>query len=288
MSFLTDIWRQLVRRRLWPVALLLVAALVAVPMFLAQDPEPAVDTAAPAPAPAVNSELAEAPIVTAAADDTSKAGRKPLGKSHDIFKSTVKPPKAAKVTKVEPKAKDEADTPEPATETPASGGGGGTTTPATPVDPTPAPKPKTYPLNSLTVRFGSHGSMKQSNVTRDEALPSTSQPLLIFLGLSKDRGTASFLLAAGAVAQGDGECHPTPESCETIRLDAGETEFIDVVDATGAVTGQYQLDLLKIHAKAKRSAARSAGTTKLAKVSSLSGAPVASVAGIARTATRSR
>ena len=43
MSFLTDIWRQLKERRLWPVALLLVAAIVAVPLVLAKDPEPAVD-----------------------------------------------------------------------------------------------------------------------------------------------------------------------------------------------------------------------------------------------------
>ena len=50
MSVLTDIWRQLVQRRLWPVAVLLIAALVAVPLLLAKDPEPTVEAAAPAPA----------------------------------------------------------------------------------------------------------------------------------------------------------------------------------------------------------------------------------------------
>ena len=48
MSFVTDTWRQLVRRRLWPVALLLLAALAAVPFVLAKDPEPAAVPAAPA------------------------------------------------------------------------------------------------------------------------------------------------------------------------------------------------------------------------------------------------
>ena len=36
MTLITDTWRQLVERRLWPIALLLLAALVAVPVLLAQ------------------------------------------------------------------------------------------------------------------------------------------------------------------------------------------------------------------------------------------------------------
>ena len=38
MNVVTTTWRQLVRRRLWPVALLLLAALVAVPVLLAREP----------------------------------------------------------------------------------------------------------------------------------------------------------------------------------------------------------------------------------------------------------
>ena len=41
MNLITDPLRQLVQRKLWPVALLLVAALVAVPMLLAKEPEAA-------------------------------------------------------------------------------------------------------------------------------------------------------------------------------------------------------------------------------------------------------
>ena len=39
MNTITEPLRALVRRKLWPVALLLVAALVAVPMLLAKQPE---------------------------------------------------------------------------------------------------------------------------------------------------------------------------------------------------------------------------------------------------------
>ena len=41
MSILNDTWRFLVQRRLWPVAILLVAAAVAVPMLLSEEPAPA-------------------------------------------------------------------------------------------------------------------------------------------------------------------------------------------------------------------------------------------------------
>ena len=48
MNLINDTFRGLVRKKLWPVALLLVAALVAVPVLLAKDPETPVATAPPA------------------------------------------------------------------------------------------------------------------------------------------------------------------------------------------------------------------------------------------------
>jgi hypothetical protein len=84
------------------------------------------------------------------------------------------------------------------------------------------------------------------------------------MGLLGDGKTAVFLVDHGVRAIGDGECHPTPESCETIRLQAGETEFLDVVDASGNVTGQYQLDLIKIHKSETASAARAKASRRAA------------------------
>ena len=57
MNVLTTIWGQLVRSKLWPLALLLVAALVAVPFVLAKEPEPPVP---PTPATAAPAESADA------------------------------------------------------------------------------------------------------------------------------------------------------------------------------------------------------------------------------------
>ena len=180
MSVLTDIWRQLVRRRLLPVALLLVAALVAVPMLLAKEPEPT-ETAAPAtPVETADSDLAEAPIVTASEVSTRQKGRKVLGDKHDIFKSTVKKPKVAKKSDDERRRRRRRTRPRsrPTTAPAAveSDAGGGT--PSAPTTPAaPAPKPKTYPLYSLKVRFsGGEGESVKGYLPVRAALPSTEQP----------------------------------------------------------------------------------------------------------------
>ena len=87
MSVLNDTWRFLVQRRLWPVAILLIAAAAAVPMLLAQDPAPA-----PAAAPAVavkadkDAVLAEDPIVAQAADGDRSGRRQVLGSPKNPFK----------------------------------------------------------------------------------------------------------------------------------------------------------------------------------------------------------
>ena len=66
MSSVQNVWRQLVQRRLWPVAVLLLAGLAAVPVLMAKDPEPVAAT----PQPKVetgDNELAEQPRWTCAA-----------------------------------------------------------------------------------------------------------------------------------------------------------------------------------------------------------------------------
>ena len=253
MSPVQNVWRQLVQRRLWPVAIVLVAALAAVPVLLAKDPEPVPAPPAPA-ADSTDGELASQPIVSLASADPTAKRRKVLGTPKNPFR--VDPPKV-------PNQADEGSSGEstptggqPVEQTGGSGGGDSAppssdapaapTTPATPTE--PAPAPKKYAPQELTVRFGGgeQGGERMS-VKVGEPLPSTETPVLIYTKLLKDGKTAEFLVAEGVTAVGDGECKPSPEVCETIRLKVGETEFLDVVDETGGAGGQYQLDLLKIH-----------------------------------------
>jgi hypothetical protein len=262
MSALTNMWRQLVQRRLWPVAILLIAALVAVPLTLAKEPDAA---PAPPPAPSVGKdELAVAPIVTAVSTTDRSKRRRVLGTAKNPF-AVVKPEKPAVVTARtsevtrtetvkggEPAASSPTGaatsptTSVPVTETPAA--------PATPVAPTPVKK--TYDKYDLTVRFGEAASGSgRETLKRLQPLPSADQPVLIYMGVGADGKTAIFLLDHDVEAVGDGKCKPSPDACETIRLRAGDTEFLDVKDAAGNVTAQYQLDLVKIHKSTTTSAA---------------------------------
>ena len=112
MNVLTTTWRQLVRLRLWPLAVLLVAALAAVPFLLSREAEPIVETpVAPATAESakVSGTLAE-PVVAAATTEDRSRRRRVLGSRKDPFEpAPVKKPKKAKKTA---ETKQQSDTPE--------------------------------------------------------------------------------------------------------------------------------------------------------------------------------
>jgi hypothetical protein len=279
MNVFANTWRQLVRRRLWPVALLLTAALAAVPFLLAREPEP-VSPVDPAPLASVSAgdEIGEPVVAKAAAEDRDRR-RRVLGSRKDPFEPAPTPePKPAKDEQAE-------SAPEEKPAEPVSSGGG-SSAPAFPAPPsspspvTPVPAPveppaepkKTYELNSLIVRFGAAetGSLERMNLKRLQPLPSVEEPVLVYLGLDKERKHAIFMVDAAVEAIGDGSCKPEPESCETIHLAKGETEFFDVVDPeTEEVTGQYQLDLVDIKSRKTTSAEKAqkayAGESKVGR-----------------------
>jgi hypothetical protein len=256
MNLITDPLRQLVRRKLWPVALLLVGGLVAVPVLLAKQPEPSVATS---PVRMEKTEGVPATFVSVAEDGEVTERRRVLCQTKDPFEPRTLPKKKkAKTAKADPTATATA-APEdrPAETTPSTGGGGGggtvpTTEPPVSATPTAEPKPK-VPANSVNVRFGTSDAeeLESQTLERMTALPSEEEPTLVFMELEDNGKTAVFMLAGEVTAQGDGECLPTPEDCQTLKLRVGETEFFDVVapDAEAAEPVQYQLDVVKINKK---------------------------------------
>ena len=295
MSVITDTWRQLVRRRLWPVAALLVAALAAVPFVLAKDPEPTPvvpPASGGAGSAAGRGVLATQPIVALAGPEDRTKPRRVLGVRHDIFKPTKKAPKVAKAASKavagatqETAANDTTASTGSTTSGASSGstGSNGSTgadtpattpaTPSTPATPVPVPAPApatpepTWPANSLTVRFGDStaSALEKSTLERLSPLPSAEDPVAIYLGLQDDGETAVFLLGDGVQPTGDGTCLPEPTSCETLALKAGETEFLDVMGPDGATpTAQYELDVVAVH-PAATAAGADAGTGTAAK-----------------------
>ena len=263
MSVITDTWRFLKERKLWPLAILLIVAAVAVPQLLASEP-----TAAPVPPAAVvksdsASVLATEPIV-APAEDADRSGRRQvLGSRKNPFKPQATPTPIPKAKEIAPAA-----TAPDKTETGTATAPGGTDVGGSPAPAaTPAPAKKKYELNELTVRFGASESTTRpprKDVKRLQALPSSEEPVLIYLGVLKDKKTAVFLVDSGIIAQGDGTCMPTRTTCETIHIKEGETEFLDVLteDEEGGEgeSAQYQLDVIKIRktvTTSKKKAAKS-------------------------------
>ncbi len=264
MSFLKNVLHDLVEKRLWPVAIALVAALVAVPIVLGGSSSstgaPATDVAAvTAPNGLANHrDVAREQVVSLEEQAAGKIQR--AGKVRDPFVQHHQP-KPVKVAVVKTTATNQ-----------AAGAQGGTTSPSTSTGdtnpftgpgttPTTPKKPESTSVDAYRVKlsFGEVGAQKSyDNVARLTPLPSSDNPFFVYLGLADDQKSAIFLINADAVPNGDGSCKPTHDDCQQIVLRAGDTEFFDLQSGTAGVV-QYQLDLKSIKkykAASKASAAK--------------------------------
>lgn len=240
-TFFKNIWADLVDKRLWPIALVLVLALVAVPTLLAKKSD---EPAGPDPlaAGAVAHSAQSGGDAVIALDTGGVAGPKHGATGRNPFEQLFVP---------KPKSTS-SDTSTPGTDSgnpgQAGGGSGGDTSSGDKSKgdggSTTTPK-KTTTTYKVNIRFGSAGAMRTKNdVARLTPLPSASNPFFVFLGVKDGGNTVVFLVSSDAKATGDGTCKPSANQCETIEMKAGETEFFDV--STDAGVRQYQLDVTSI------------------------------------------
>src|SRR5688500_3021811 len=196
MKPLENVWSSLVQRRLLPVAILLVAALAAVPFVLAKDPEPVAPAPASPAAENTDGGIGD-PVVTLAESggETAQAQRRRvLGASKNPFQPGPAAKAEATATPVAPAAAAAPTTGGSEAGKPADGGSSAPSAPASgpvgaPVAPAPEAAPeKKHELYSLTVRFGDaeSDSLERKNLPRLKALPSADDPALVYLGLGKD------------------------------------------------------------------------------------------------------
>jgi hypothetical protein len=286
MSFLRNLLHDLVEKRLWPVAVALVAALVAVPIVLGGQSDAGTATpavVADASATSTNGladhrDVARAQVVSLEEQAAGKVSRP--GKVRDPFvqhhqprltdaqiKTAVKATATALSTAFGGGKSTDAtgstdsstgssstggETSAPASSTPTT-----TTTPSTGGTTTPTTtKPESKDVFRVDVTFGESGAEKQyNNVARLTPLPSSDNPFFVFLGVSDDKKSATFLINGDVVPTGDGHCDPSPQDCQQITLKPGDLEFFDMQSGTAGVV-QYQLELRRIgKVKAKSAAA---------------------------------
>ena len=222
--FLLEIWSDLKEKRLWPVAALLVVALVAVPLVLAKPaeeaPAPAVDPTAVVDATAATGETLPAqleevkPLLAPStlSEFASKDPFKPLRNLQAIEQAAGVAP-----TNAEPTSGGPSDG-GPSDGGAKSGGGsdGGTGTP-------PVEEEKTVFTYQAVVELGTPSGTRTRKVNRLGILPKDTNPLLVFLGVSaSDRGEAVFLVDSTVTQAGEGRCRPSATTCSFLSLDQSE------------------------------------------------------------------
>ncbi|HEV7750462.1 MAG TPA: hypothetical protein VGO71_02925 [Baekduia sp.] len=262
MSFLKNVLHDLVEKRLWPVAIALVVALIAVPIVLGGSSD--AGTAGPDVASlptttnglANHRDVARADVVSL--EEQAAGGVRRAGKVRNPFVQHHQPKAvdqtvidAVNATKGIAAALGGATAPDTSSGSGSSGGSTPASTPS-PSKPTPSDTQTTKTDSSaadtyrVKLKFGEAGAEKTyDNVARLTPLPSSDNPFFVYLGLKDDQKTAIFLVDADAVPSGDGTCQPSAEECEQVELKAGETEFFDLQSGTAGLV-QYQLDMVSI------------------------------------------
>jgi hypothetical protein len=251
-DFFQNIWADLREKRLWPVAVVLLIGIVAVPVVLAKSSE----TPAPsAPAAAVEVDASQASLAL----DTGSAAASGTGSSLDVFApdDPFMPPRV----KVQAESAQTADVPAGAGETvdvEIGGGGGGETIDVE----EPAPPRTETETETTSYEYVADVSLWQGERRRRikglrklDMLPNQSAPLLIFMGATAEGGNATFLVDSTLTTAGEGSCRPSPSNCafvdigpgsehlftteegETLRLRIEEIRRVEVKASASGVVG---------------------------------------------------
>ena len=262
-NFLLDVWHDLRARRLWPVAIVLLAGIVAVPLVLAKKAEePAV--APPAPTAEAQKPESEGPAELAEVklEDLGQGSGSSLSSFDDPSNPFAPPPKV--LNRIHDETKDPAPADSgsgagDATQAPSiegdvnfnigSGGGGGGgagadtgtgdtgggspgdtgdpgETPAPPVDGGEKTTTVSYTYVADVTFRANNRRRKIKGMEKLDILPDRANPLLIFLGVTESAGNAVFLVDSTLKAAGEGSCKPSNSECAFLYLGPGsEHEF---------------------------------------------------------------
>jgi hypothetical protein len=137
-----------------------------------------------------------------------------------------------------------------------------TTTPATPTTPTTPTKPATpakpKTVYHVAVLFGVPATgttlTPYENLKLMTPLPSATQALIVFRGVTAGGKSATFTLVGEAILHGTGACLPSASQCEAIDLRVGQTEQLEYLSTSGQATS-YELKIVSITSEKASSAA---------------------------------
>ncbi|HWM12139.1 MAG TPA: hypothetical protein VNO82_22455 [Solirubrobacteraceae bacterium] len=255
-----DVWQSLREKRLWPIALVLVLAIVAVPVLLTKS----------AAQPPAGDPLATVPVnedrVTVELDDGDAASTG-AGSALDHFAEgdPFTPPGA--IAKGATASADSAA----AGPSAAAGGGDGqqvgggsppsSTSPGAPIDVAP-PVTRTetaeYEYVADVTFWNGDRRREIRGLRKLDMLPSQSAPVLIFMGTSAEGGNAVFLVDSTLDTAGEGHCVPGPENCAYVHVGPGSEHTFTTEEADSYRLRVDEIRRVKVRAGAARAASPSA------------------------------
>src|SRR5207247_2428124 len=84
-----------------------------------------------------------------------------------------------------------------------------------------------YYTYTVDVKFGKTGNTDAKTLTEFRALPSSADPVVVFMGVRPDGKTAVFLVSASATTTGDGTCRPSDTECTFLYMKKDDTQTIE-------------------------------------------------------------
>lgn len=255
MNHVRTIVNDLREKRLWPVALALLAALVAVPLLLSTSSQGAPVAPLPPAAPAGPPAAATTAVSVQHGPTHSRLsgrGRDPFAQQGVSVGSTGRSGSSATARTATAATGSSGSAGSTGTHAGTAGTGTGAatgattslTTPPPTTPPTPSVTPKPAPTGltatqSYRVTIGLTNSAGDLNTIdlaqRLSLLPSARQPLLVELGVLKGGRRVLFVVQPGTVVKGPGTCTPGPIDCEILSLAEGQTEGISATSPSGVV-----------------------------------------------------
>jgi hypothetical protein len=270
MKILKGILTELRERRLWPVAVALLAGLVAVPVLLTKSPSTTASSQVPGAGVSGTSGHTISVRLAGGAQAALRGGARDPFKQHGSAVTTpagTALPSVGRsisagggVASVAAGSGGTSSAPSsagksgvgsgssaPSLGTTTSGGGGSVSAPAPstrPAAPVAPKKPAPAGLTStqsyqveLQLSNSSGGLDLIDSVARLSPIPSASQPLLVELGVEQGGSHVLFAVQPGTVPSGAGSCIPGPIDCEILSLSPDQTETVST--GSGATVTQF-------------------------------------------------
>jgi hypothetical protein len=248
---------ELRQKKLWPVALLLLGGIVAVPVLLSSSSSAPEATAQlpSTPTPATGTTLRTLNVQTTPAHSKiSGSARNPFGGAAGGTPTTTTTAGSAAPNTAASAAASTASSvasglagnggasPISSSTTSSSSGGGSSaptsTTGTNPASIVPNAKPKPAPSGltstesydvSLAITNASGGVDTIDPLERDSVLPNQTEPRLVELGVLQGGKRVLFAVQPGTVVVGPGTCTPGPIYCEILSLREDQTESVAAI-----------------------------------------------------------